>query len=193
MPSPVGLLENLDQSEKDTLISWIEALPLKAVLDKVAAPSPDGFGIRTHITSLRRFYAREQARAAVHVLEIARERLVSDPSAAADFQKAALSALMHQAFQLTADPNLNETKFRAISAWLSTVQQNEIAWQKLQLARERLLLERQKLQFDAKCKAITANTFKEESEFNTAMESVLQGYPSSTSQLEHSKTHQNTP
>lgn len=40
------------------LLSWLEMFPIAEVVQKVAAPPPDGFGIKTYITSLRRFQAR---------------------------------------------------------------------------------------------------------------------------------------
>jgi len=43
-------------------MTWMELYEIEQVLEKVAAPPPEGFRIKTHITSLRRFYRREKIR-----------------------------------------------------------------------------------------------------------------------------------
>jgi hypothetical protein len=60
MPGPTGILDHLPTEKQEQLIDWIESLTAKEVLEKVAAPEPEGFGIKTHATSLQRFYERWQ-------------------------------------------------------------------------------------------------------------------------------------
>ena len=43
-------------------MTWMELYEIEQVLEKVAAPPPEGFRIKTHIISLRRFYRREKIR-----------------------------------------------------------------------------------------------------------------------------------
>lgn len=174
MPSPLGILDSLTPDQQDQLLVWMETLPAKTVLEKVAADPPAGFGLKTHLTSLRRFYARKQTEAAIHDLQLARDRLASDPAASTDFQKAALSALMQRAFQLTVDSELNRSNFRAVASWLSTLLQQEVALARVQLARERLALQKQKLAFDAKCKAAGSGTEYQESKINEAIAHYLE-------------------
>ena len=51
-----GFLETLTDDQRAQLLTWMEVFPMRVVLEKVAAPSPEGFGLKTHITTLRRFY-----------------------------------------------------------------------------------------------------------------------------------------
>src|SRR5690348_10051204 len=44
----VSPLAQLSEDEQLTLISWLEKKPLKEVLDLVALPRPQGFGIKTY-------------------------------------------------------------------------------------------------------------------------------------------------
>jgi len=57
-----GILDSLEPEQKDQLMTWMELYEIEQVLEKVAAPPPEGFRIKTHITSLRRFYRREKIR-----------------------------------------------------------------------------------------------------------------------------------
>ena len=72
MPGPTGVLDRLTSEQQDQLLHWLDIYPDKLVLEKVAAPPPDGFGLATHITSLRRFQARKERDASLEILEIAR-------------------------------------------------------------------------------------------------------------------------
>ncbi len=61
MPFP-GILDTLSPEQSDQLLTWLEIHPIQTVIELVAAPPPDGFGMKTHVTSLRRFYRRAQSR-----------------------------------------------------------------------------------------------------------------------------------
>jgi hypothetical protein len=52
------ILNNLSATEREQLFDWLELHSPKTVLEMVAAPPPDGFGIKTHLNSLRRFHHR---------------------------------------------------------------------------------------------------------------------------------------
>jgi hypothetical protein len=56
-----GILDSLSTAQQEQLVDWLELHPIKTVLEFVAAPPPEGFGIKTHITSMRRFQLRAQA------------------------------------------------------------------------------------------------------------------------------------
>ena len=56
-----GILDSLSPEQREQLMDWLELHPVQKVLELVAAPPPDGFGIKTHITSLRRFHHQAQA------------------------------------------------------------------------------------------------------------------------------------
>jgi hypothetical protein len=46
-----GILDSLSPEQQDQLITWMETMPMKAVLERVSSSPPDGFGVKTHITS----------------------------------------------------------------------------------------------------------------------------------------------
>ncbi|MDB6039795.1 MAG: hypothetical protein JWM99_3636 [Verrucomicrobiales bacterium] len=52
------VLSALSAAQQEQLFDWLELYPPKIVLEMVAAPPPDGFGLKTHLTSLRRFHER---------------------------------------------------------------------------------------------------------------------------------------
>ena len=60
--SKTGILDTLAEGQQLQLLSWLEMFPIAEVVQKVAAPPPEGFGIKTYITSLRRFQARMNKR-----------------------------------------------------------------------------------------------------------------------------------
>jgi hypothetical protein len=59
LPGLTGILDGLSNDQQDQLLSWLKLYPIKEVLGMVAAP-PEGFDIKTHITSLRRFQQQAQ-------------------------------------------------------------------------------------------------------------------------------------
>jgi hypothetical protein len=183
MPSPIGILESLSPHQQELLLNWMETLPHKVVLSKVNAPPPDGFGVATHLTSLRRFYARKQNEVAIQDLEIARKSLITSHSAT-EFREASLAALMHQAFQITSEAAVNPSSFRAVAHWLSNVQEQELALEKLKLARERLALQRQKLELDAFYKAASSPSAAQEEKITQAVERIIKPSPNIESHLE---------
>lgn len=55
-PSPLAALTETQQQE---LLSWIDSgQPLHEIVERVRRDPPEGFGLVTYPTSLRRFYAR---------------------------------------------------------------------------------------------------------------------------------------
>lgn len=64
-----GILDTITEGQQLQLLTWLETLPITEVVQKVAATPPDGFGIKTYITSLRRFQARMNREARAELLE----------------------------------------------------------------------------------------------------------------------------
>ena len=143
--SRIGILESLEREQKDLLVTWIETLPIKVVLDKVAAPPPEGFNIRTHITSLRRFYQRERNAHTRENIDFARGACMSSNDAEV-IREAAIAALTHHAFEVATTPGFSECELSRAARWLATLQQHELKLEQLQLCRDKLLLEKQRLQ-----------------------------------------------
>ena len=97
--SRIGILDSLEREQKDLLVTWIEALPIKLVLEKVASAPPEGFNIRTHITSLRPFYQRERNFHTRENIDFARGACMSSNDAEV-IREASIAALTHHAFEV---------------------------------------------------------------------------------------------
>jgi hypothetical protein len=146
--SRIGILDSLEREQKDLLVTWIETLPIKLVLEKVASPPPEGFNIRTHITSLRRFYQRERNAHTRENIDFARGACMSANDAEV-IREAAVAALTHHAFEVATTPGFGEYEMSRAMRWLTALQQQEIKLEQLRLRREKLLLEKHKLQIHA--------------------------------------------
>jgi hypothetical protein len=156
----IGILDSLEQEQKDQLVTWIETYNIGQVLEKVAAPPPDGFGIKTHITSLRRFYQREKLRDGRDNVALARSGVLH-PEELSIIQTAALTAVTQRALESAIAPDFEGSHLPAAAKWLLALQETEMRRQQLnlrqdqlQLQRERLELEKARLVLDAEFKAI---------------------------------------
>ncbi|HUS37104.1 MAG TPA: hypothetical protein VM680_17290 [Verrucomicrobiae bacterium] len=54
-------LSKLTDEQQADLFDWLHTDTYESVLKRMAQPVPDGFGIKTHINSLHRFYQQRQA------------------------------------------------------------------------------------------------------------------------------------
>lgn len=160
--SRIGILDSLEREQKDMLVTWIETLPIKVVLEKVASPPPDGFNIQTHITSLRRFYQRERNAHNRENVDFARGACMSGNDAEV-IREAAIAALTHHAFEVATTPGFGEHEMSRAMRWLTALQEQELKLEQLKLRREKLFLEKQRLQILAVIKegeAITEDGLK---------------------------------
>ena len=153
-PSP---LANLSTEQQEQLLAWLELHPMREVLEKVAAPAPDGFGIKTHPTTLRRFFARHRATVPEENSELANDLLKSIETSS-KFDSATAHSVRHIAFELSNSPGINSKLFKALSRWVLKMRDQEHAEQHLALARERLALERARFEFNAAREALNHHT-----------------------------------
>jgi hypothetical protein len=172
MPGPIGILDGLSNEQHDQLLTWLELYPINEVLDRLAAPPPDGFNIRTHITSLRRFQQHAQINGKDDDLRLARRAQLTQEELQL-MKNAASSALIQQAFQLTATKGSGPKNLAAAAKWLSTLQQQELRQRELALAEARLELERQKILLSAAIKEAKSRTQHEESKIKSAREAFV--------------------
>jgi hypothetical protein len=63
-------LSKLTEEQQADLFDWLTTDTYDVVLKRIAQPPPDGFGIKTHINSLYRFYEQRQAAIRAHDLAI---------------------------------------------------------------------------------------------------------------------------
>jgi hypothetical protein len=168
-----GILDSLSDEQKDQLFSWMESLPIDEVLNNVAAPQPDGFGIKTYVTSLRRFYQREKFLRDRDNLPLARMAHLNSEELGL-LQSASNAALTQQLFQLIASPTQGHNHLNAASKWLLATKEQEIRLEKLKLARERFELDRQKLRLSAAFKQADCMLGEDANKIRDALHTVLE-------------------
>ena len=149
-PSP---LSNLSKEQQDQLLAWLELLPMRQVLEKVAAPPPEGFGIQTYPTTLRRFYARHRATSESENSALAAE-LIQATTADSPVDSAIAFGVRQIAFELSNSPRIGSKQFKALSRWVLKLRDLQHADKHLDLARERLALDRARFQFNAARQAL---------------------------------------
>ena len=134
------VLSALTPAQQEELFDWLELHPAKTVLEMVAAPPPEGFGIKTHLTSLRRFHAR--ARACFH-REITAAPLELLPEPGSDpiaLDKLTATALRQFAVEMATVQERDTARFGTVSRWVLRLQQNAQRERELKIAEDRLAL-----------------------------------------------------
>ncbi|HYE33511.1 MAG TPA: hypothetical protein VEH27_18970 [Methylomirabilota bacterium] len=137
-------LSALTPDQQEQLYDWLESYPLRRVLEMVAAPCPEGFGLKTHLTTLRRFHVRARARFQNQLAEDLPE--IGAPAPGTD--QLLLASLQRAAAELSTD-QLTASRFTAAAKWMLRLKEIEQRQQEIELTRERLQLEHAKFRFNA--------------------------------------------
>ena len=152
MPKPKSVIEELPEDAQSKIIAWLECYPARRVVEMIAEAPPNGFGLQTHITSLRRFYARHATASQPDEMEMAKALVgseVSDPMG-----NATETLLKQWAFQIATQPQRTGSAFKALSRWSLKNQEQRHRILQLELHKERLALERAKFEFNAAREAL---------------------------------------
>ena len=147
--SPRSPLASLSEQDQAKLVSWLDLHRTEDVIAMVAAPPPEGFGIETHITTLRRFYVRYQNQHRKEDSDLAAEIVTSMEPYRRQFHQATLTTIEKIAFDLATSPKPRITQFKALSRWLTKMADQDQKLHCLELARERLNLEKMKFEFNS--------------------------------------------
>jgi hypothetical protein len=110
-------LSKLTDEQQADLFDWLSTDTYESILNRIAQPVPDGFGIKTHINSLHRFYQQRQA--AIRALDLA-----NLSSALVQTQHPALST---QNYSPTQDPTLSPQSFENTQSSVLSTQHCENA------------------------------------------------------------------
>jgi hypothetical protein len=172
MPGKIGVLDTLSEEQQEQLLTWLSILPDREVLDRVTASPPEGFGIKTHITSIRRFEQRKQMEACGHDLSLAREAKLPEVDRAT-MLNAASDALVQKAFQLAANPKANGFALAALTQSLVSLQRQKLREKQLDLAERRLELERKKLEAALALKEAQSPTEYQEQKIRATRETLF--------------------
>jgi hypothetical protein len=166
-------LSKLNEEQQADLFDWLSVNTYEAVLKQIAHPPPDGFGVKTHINSLHRFYAQRQAQ--IRARDLANliasgqgDASPSQPSAsnhrregeapdepptqsaaldANSFFNASQIAYAHSTYLLAHSPPTPAT-YRYLSRALHQRDDNTIKREYLEVARQQLALARERLHFE---------------------------------------------
>jgi hypothetical protein len=154
-------LSKLTEEQQADLFDWLTIDTYDVVLKRIAKPAPDGFGIKTHINSLYRFYEQRQAAIrAADLTALSSKELASDsvpsvtsvvknsePTQSLPFLLAAKSAFSHSTYVLANSP-LTPATYRAVARTLHQHEDISVKREYLDIARQQLALSRERLQFD---------------------------------------------
>jgi hypothetical protein len=153
-PNP-SVLASLTPEQQEQLLAWLDEFSPSEVVAKVAAPSPEGFGLKTYPNSVKRFYAKHRAAVYPHHSSAA-EELLAAAANSSDFDQATAVALRQIAFELANSPGMSAKRFKIVSRWILKLRDQEhqarsltVAQQNLALAEKRLALDREKFEYSA--------------------------------------------
>lgn len=152
MPKLTSLIDTLPEEDRERIITWLETHSTKAVVELIASPPPEGYGLKTHATTLRRFYARHQRDSRSSELEIA--ELLNFSESDIGLENATSSLLKFWAFRIASNPRRTNGSFKAIARWSLKCREQIQKQAQIEINRERLNLEREKFYFDAAKQAL---------------------------------------
>ena len=147
MSNSPSAIESLPAEARDQIISWLETQSRRKVLERIALPPPDGFGLKTHLTTLNRFYARHVAAERPADLELA--KLLAPGPSSDPVEAAAKSLISDFAFHLATNPKRKLDSFKTLSYWLLRRQELEQREREIKILTDRLALDREKFEFNA--------------------------------------------
>src|SRR5688572_30514667 len=132
-PRPDCLLNNLPQDQQRRILDWVASDTYMNVIKKIAAPAPEGLGLKVHYTSLRRFWQLHLA-SELHSQRADTAHLRSF-SRVAERRPTPYTALTREAlerysFQLALSPNANPDVLLKLNQFLLRLRNHDITAQK---------------------------------------------------------------
>ena len=181
MPNQRSAIESLPPEAQDQIISWLEVESRRKVLARIALQPPEGFGLKTHLTTLSRFFARYLALNRQDNQQLA--AIFAPESSKNPFQDAADALASDWAFQIATKPRRNLGAFKALSRWLLKQRELEQRERQVRLLEERLAFDRERYEFDIARTVLVLqtdlaeiskdNTLEEEDKINKARSLVF--------------------
>jgi hypothetical protein len=130
-------LDTLTEDQKDQLYDWLLEMPVAKVALKLAQPAPEGFGIKTHNTTLKRFKDRrwaEEAEAQIEAAKIASARSTDD----ATLDAAIASTLKRHLFARASSPDATTADLALLARFVHRNEKLKLEVERVQISRERL-------------------------------------------------------
>src|SRR5687768_16947977 len=145
-------LDSLTNDQRATVYDWLVDLPTKQVVERIAQPAPEGFGIKTHITTLRRFKDRYWAELAADREESAKRFANSTGTTPENSDKLAILdtgiqvAIRHHMFERVSCASITDDQLSLVSRWSHRQEKLKLEIQRVQIARERCAQNQLRLQ-----------------------------------------------
>jgi len=138
------MLNTLTAAQQEQLFDWAELLPNKTVLERVALPAPEGFGLKMHLTTLRRFHRAARVRLQKELTDSSNESSAETPADPAVLDQITDAALRQFAVEMATVQDRDPVRFATVSRWVLRLQQNARRDRELKILEERLVLEKAK-------------------------------------------------
>ncbi|MGZ8900088.1 MAG: hypothetical protein ACXW3Z_08330 [Limisphaerales bacterium] len=175
----MNTLDTLTAEQLDQLYDWLLEMPASKVVEKVAQPAPEGFGLQTHITTLQRFKIRRWAELAADQLEAARAIAAAANSNNSDdvvLDTAIASTLKRQLFERASAPNATSEDLALLARYVQRNEKLKLDIERVQIARERLAQNNRRLELLERAQQVREKTLelrREDSEHRRATNSQL--------------------
>jgi hypothetical protein len=140
-------LDTLTTQQLDQLYDWLLEMPASKVVEKIAQPAPEGFGIKTHITTLHRFKNRRWAELAADQLEAAKTIAIANTAADATLDTAIASTLKRQLFERASAPDASSADLALLVRYVQRNDKLKLDIERVQISRERLAQNKSRLAF----------------------------------------------
>ena len=132
-----SILETLTDAQRDQLYDWLLEMPVPQVAEKIALPAPDGFGIKTHETTLRRFKRRRWAEDSADQLEDAAKLAGASAADHDTLDTGIASALKRHFFQRASAPDATDEQLSMVARWFHRNEKHKLDVQRVQIVREK--------------------------------------------------------
>jgi hypothetical protein len=158
------VLSSLSAAQQEQLFDWLELNPARTVLELVAAPPPEGFGLRMHLTTLRRVHRAARTRFHANLAATELELIPPLGSVPSPLDQEAVAGLREFAVELATVQQRDPLHFATVSRWVLRLEQNAQRERQLKIAENRLALLKEKLALEKS----KADLEKTKFEFNSA-------------------------
>ena len=172
-----SILDTLTDEQKDQLYDWLQQMPVPQVALKLAQPAPEGFGIKTHNTTLQRYKERRWAEEAADQMEaakIAGARSADD----ATLDTAIASTLKRHLFARASAPDATTADLALLARFVHRNEKLKLDIQRVQISRERVAQNNRRLDILERDTVVREQTLalrREESARRASSPSPLQG------------------
>jgi hypothetical protein len=137
MAAPTSILESLTDEQKDQLYDWLTEMPVPDVVEKLALPAPEGFGIKTHNTTLQRFKRRRFVEQTADQIEAAAALSGATAGHEDTLDNGIAAGLKRHLFQRASAPDATDAQVALLARWVHRNEKLKLDVQRVQMSREK--------------------------------------------------------